>query len=44
MQPLNRVRVELCNDAGYVESCFRDEFVRGVCAEGDKRGETCEGG
>jgi hypothetical protein len=44
MQPLYNVCVELCNDARYVESCFRDEFVRGVSAEVEKRGDTCDGG
>jgi hypothetical protein len=36
--------VELCNDARCVESYFQDEFVKGVSAEGEKRGETCDGG
>jgi hypothetical protein len=44
MQPLDSVRLELCNDAKCVESCFRDEFVRRVSAEGEKRGEICDGG
>jgi hypothetical protein len=35
MQPLNTVRVELCKDAIRVKSCFRDEFVRRVGAEGE---------
>jgi hypothetical protein len=35
MQPLDSVRVELCNDARRVESCFGDEFVRRVIAEGE---------
>jgi hypothetical protein len=25
-------------------SCFGDEFVRRVGAEGEERGETCDGG
>jgi hypothetical protein len=33
MHPLDSVRVELCNDAGCVESCFRDEFIMGLCGE-----------
>jgi hypothetical protein len=33
MHPLNIVRVELCEGARRVESCFGDEFVRRVCAE-----------
>jgi hypothetical protein len=41
---LDGVRVELCEYARYVELCFRDEFVRRVFAEGEKRGETCNGG
>jgi hypothetical protein len=44
MQPLDIMRVELCDDAGCVESCFRDELVRRVNTEGEKRGETCDGG
>jgi hypothetical protein len=40
MQPLNIVRMELCKDARCVESCFGDEFVRRVGAEGEERGET----
>jgi hypothetical protein len=43
-QPLDNVRVELCNDALCVESCSRDEFVRRVNAKGEKRGETRDGG
>jgi hypothetical protein len=43
MQPLDSVRVELCKDAGRVESCFSDDFVSRVSAEGEKRGETCSG-
>jgi hypothetical protein len=44
MQPLDNVRMELCKDARRVESCFGDEFVKRVGAEGEKRGETCDGG
>jgi hypothetical protein len=44
LQQLDSVRVELCKDAGRVESCFGDEFVRRVSAEGEKRGETCDDG
>jgi hypothetical protein len=43
MQLLDSVRAELCNDACCVVSCFRDEFVRRVSAEGEKGGETCDG-
>jgi hypothetical protein len=32
---LDSVRVELCKDARRVESCFGDEFVRRVSAEGE---------
>jgi hypothetical protein len=35
VQPLNGTRVELCNDARRVESCFGDEFVRRVRAGGN---------
>jgi hypothetical protein len=35
MQPLDIVRVELCNDARCVESCFRDELVKRDSAEGE---------
>jgi hypothetical protein len=39
------VWVEVCNDARCVEWYFRDElFVMRVSAEGEKRGETCDGG
>jgi hypothetical protein len=41
---LDSVRVELCEYARCFESCFRDEFVRRVGAEGEERGETCNGG
>jgi hypothetical protein len=41
---LNSVRVELCKDARRDASCFGDEFVKRVGAEGEKRGETCDGG
>jgi hypothetical protein len=41
---LDSVRVELCEYARRVESCFGDEFVKGVGAEGEERGETCDGG
>jgi hypothetical protein len=44
MQPLDSVRVELCKDAGRVESCFLDEYARRVNADGEKGGETCDGG
>jgi hypothetical protein len=44
MQSLGNVRMELGKDAGRVESCFRDEFVGGVGAEGEERGETGDGG
>jgi hypothetical protein len=44
IQALNSVRVELCNDAGRDKSCFVDEFVKRVGAEGEERGETCDGG
>jgi hypothetical protein len=32
---MDNVRVELCEDARRVEACFRDEFVRRVCAGGE---------
>jgi hypothetical protein len=35
MQRLDNVRVELCKDTRRVESCFGDEFVRRVSAEGE---------
>jgi hypothetical protein len=38
MQPLDSVRVELCEDACRVEACFGDEFIRRVNAEGEKGG------
>jgi hypothetical protein len=41
---LDSVRVKLCEYARCVESCFGDEFVRRVGAEGEERGETCDGG
>jgi hypothetical protein len=44
MHPLDSVRMELCKDARRVESYLGDEFVRRVGAEGEKRGETCDGG
>jgi hypothetical protein len=36
--------VELCEDAGRVESCFLDEFVKRVSAEGEKGGVSRNGG
>jgi hypothetical protein len=36
--------MKLGKDAGRVKSCFRDEFVRRVGAEGEERSETCDGG
>jgi hypothetical protein len=44
VQPLHNVQVELCQGACCVESCFRDEFVGRVIAEGEKGGKTgdCE--
>jgi hypothetical protein len=44
VQPLDSVRMELGKDARRVESCFRVEFVTRVGAEGEERGETCNGG
>jgi hypothetical protein len=44
VQPLDSVRVELCEYARCVESCFGDEFVTRVGAEGEERGETSDGG
>jgi hypothetical protein len=44
VQPLDSVRVYLCKDACCVESCFGDEFATRVSAEGEERGETCDGG
>jgi hypothetical protein len=44
VKPLDSVRVELCEYARCVESCFRNEFVRRVGAEGEERGKTCNGG
>jgi hypothetical protein len=44
MQPCDSVRMELCNDARCIEACFGDTFVRRVGAEGEERGETCDGG
>jgi hypothetical protein len=44
VEPLDSMRVELCKDARRVESCFGDEFVRWVCADGKEGGETCDGG
>jgi hypothetical protein len=41
---LESVRVELCEYAGCVESCFGDEFVKRVGAKGEERGETSDGG
>jgi hypothetical protein len=40
VQPLDRVQVEMCQDACVVESCFRDEFVKRVTAEGEKGGNS----
>jgi hypothetical protein len=40
VHPLDSVQVELCYDVCGIESCFRDEFVRRVSAEGEKGGET----
>jgi hypothetical protein len=40
---LDSVRVKLCEYA-CVESYFGDEFVRRVGAEGEERGEACDGG
>jgi hypothetical protein len=40
---MNSVRVELCEDACRVDSCFGDEFVRRVSAEGEKGGEPRNG-
>jgi hypothetical protein len=36
--------VELCDDAYCVESCFSDEFVKRVYAEGEEGGEIGNGG
>ena len=44
MQPLDGVCMECGKDASCVESCFGDEFVGRVGAEGEERGETCDGG
>jgi hypothetical protein len=44
MQPLDGVRMECGKDARCVESCFGYEFVMRGGAEGEERGETCDGG
>ena len=44
MQPSDGVRMECGKDVRCDESCFGDEFVRRVGAEGEERGETCYGG
>jgi hypothetical protein len=36
--------VKLCEYARCVKSCFGDGFVMRVGAEGEERGETCDGG
>jgi hypothetical protein len=36
--------MEVCKDARRVESCFGDEFVRRVGAEGEERDKTSDGG
>jgi hypothetical protein len=36
--------MKLCEYARCVKSCFGDEFVGRVGAEGEERGETCDGG
>jgi hypothetical protein len=36
--------MELCYNAGGVEACFGDEFVRGVDAECEEGGEGSDGG
>jgi hypothetical protein len=38
------VRMELCKDAICVKSRLGDEFVWRVGAEGEERGEACDGG
>jgi hypothetical protein len=35
--------MEMGKDARRVESCFGDEFTKRVGAEGEERGETCDG-
>jgi hypothetical protein len=35
VEPLDSVRMELCKDAGCVESYYGNEFVRRVSAEGE---------
>jgi hypothetical protein len=42
--PSNNVHVELCKDACGVESCFRDEFIERIGAEGEKGGEIGDDG
>jgi hypothetical protein len=42
MPTLDNVRVELCKDAGRVESCFLYKFVTRVSVKGEKGGETCK--
>jgi hypothetical protein len=44
MKPLDSVRMDFEADARRVESCFGYEFVMRVGAEGEERGETCDGG
>jgi hypothetical protein len=44
VQPLDSVLVESCRDVCSVESCFRDESIKRVCAEGEKGGETTDYG
>jgi hypothetical protein len=44
MKPLDIVRMEFGKDARRAESCFGYEFVMGVGAEGEERGETRDGG
>ena len=44
VQPLDGVYMECGKEARCVESCFGDEFVGRVGAEGEERGETSDGG
>jgi hypothetical protein len=44
VHPLDIVQVEMCEHACCAESCFLDDFVRAVCAEGEEGGETVGGG
>jgi hypothetical protein len=44
VQPMDGVRVELCDEALCVESGCGDEFARWVGAEGEKGGEAGNGG